>query len=98
MNISENNTVYINYLEAETLIYLPYLILNFFGIVIGTIGNHVFNISIFSKEKKMLLEKVCLILFGRRFKQPFYLSDTALIFECKKSENAQTQRNANNLT
>jgi hypothetical protein len=45
MNISKNNTVYINYLEAETLINLPYLILNFFGIVIGTIGNHVFKIS-----------------------------------------------------
>ena len=39
-----NDTTGINYLKDETLVYLPYLVLNCIGIFIGIIGKQYFII------------------------------------------------------
>ena len=42
VNNSQNNSyIGMNYLRDDTIIYLPYLILNFAGILIGTIGKYI---------------------------------------------------------
>lgn len=43
---SPSSTDYVQYLEDYAGIYMPYLILNFCGIVLGTIGNLIILITI----------------------------------------------------
>jgi hypothetical protein len=53
----------IKYLEDQTFIYLPYLVLNFFGIVIGTIGNLIVIFTI-GRDKSLRKNSAYMLMFN----------------------------------
>ena len=62
MNNTLNNTgskFGIRYLEEETIVYLPYLILNFVGIIVGTAGKILKN----SNKRKRLNNNKTQVIF-----------------------------------